>query len=138
MDDSIQGIDEYTQVKVYLYLINIEAPAEEPRQINIYVNGAWLTPQNIPMQTPTAWRIFTWAGLSGNQASLDDLRVKVETFLMIDDKFVDDLIRIGTMYAAITYTIPTGYGHNFLGVNSGDIDEVCGVPTANIDKINGV
>ena len=62
MDNTIQGIATYTQVVVYLYLMNIIGDGT-PRQINIYVNGAWLTPQNIPAQAVAAWRNFTWAGL---------------------------------------------------------------------------
>jgi len=138
MDDTIQDCDEYTQVKAYIYYNNIESPLGTPRQINIYVNGAWQAPQNIPPQA-IAWRNFTWAGLSGNQASLDDLRVKVVTGTMADDKFIPDEIRIYTMYAEVTYSVVVvGYAHKFLGIPSAKIGKVCGIPTANIANIKGV
>jgi len=138
MDDSIQGIEEYTQVKVYIYVINMHSPSPQPRKINIYVNGGWLIAKDISPGLES-WQSFIWGSLSGNQASLDALRVTVQTFNMVDDKITDDAIQIGAMYAEITYSVAeVGYQHDFMGVPAANIDSVNGIPSANIDTIKGV
>ena len=140
MDNTIQNCQEYTQVKVRLYQMYLISTEGGDCKVNIYVNGSWQGDQIIHQDAIPIWRSYTWAGLSGNQASLDDLRVRVTTEMMVTGKYITDLIRVYTMYAEITYTEPVveGWGHNFLGVPSANIGKVCGVPTANIANIKGV
>ena len=38
----------------------------------------------------------------------------------------------------ITYTVPSGYSNDVIGVDSGDISKVNGIATADISKVNGV
>lgn len=139
MDDTIQDCDEYTQVKVYFYLVHIIGEGT-PCTVDIYVNGGWVGVQNIPTQATVAWQSVTFAGLSGNQASLDALQVKCSTTTLVAGKYTDDIIRIFTMYAEITYSeaVAEGWGHKFIGVAGANIANVNGVPIANIGKIKGV
>lgn len=139
-DNSIQGIEEYTQVKVWLYkkLIDGDGIIAPSPTVNIWVNGGWLVAKPISI-SPNTWESYTWAGLSGNQTSLNDLRVMVNAGMLSTGKIVDDQIFVYTMYAEITYTLAAvGYGHDFLGIPAANIDNIMGIPTANIDNICGL
>ena len=133
------AIDEITQV-----VINVNSwcqPAINPEsgEIDLYFNGAWMSAtvgwKEVGSTTTRGWHAITYAGLSGDQGDMDDLRVRVRAD--VADK--TQLEYIYTIYVAVTYSVAAlGYGHDFMGVPSANIDEVNGIPTANIDTIKGV
>ena len=47
-------------------------------------------------------------------------------------------LSIEAIWVIVTYTLPTGYSNDVIGVASGDISKINGIATADISKVNGV
>ena len=124
------AVIEVTQVVVSVYGQINGAGASPECDVNL---GGYIGVQEIGLTTIRGWHHITFAGLSGSQADLDGLQVK----LIADASVAKTGATIYTMYVTITYTA-TGWGHKFLGVAGANIANVNGVPRANIGKIKGV
>ena len=67
-------------------------------------------------------------------ANLEALEIKLDKIFNTASR---KEVRVSYLSAEVTYT-PAGYGHDVIGVDSGDISTVNGIATANISKVNGV
>ena len=74
--------------------------------------------------------------IAGNAWSYTDLE-KVEMKLTKIGASSPD-VRITIVNLLVSYAVAVGYGHDVLGVDSGDISKVVGVATANISKVSGI
>ena len=141
LPNTIDDVDEVTQIAVKVWCINIDAdesPSGDVANVDINLGGYQGAKSiNKPL---SGLQTLTWAGLSGSQADLDGLLVKLAVGTLNAGKIIDDSYILYCMHIVVTYTpaAPAGYGHDYMGVLAANIDEVCGVPTANIDTIKGV
>lgn len=132
MDNSIQGIDTTTTIKIWCYG-NCGLNGNERPQIDIYL-GTWKEYKILPFTTTNGWHSVIWAVAGGTQAQLDALEVRIKAY---NDYALYDYTTIYCMYAEVTYT-ELGYGHDFIGIPSANIDSIMGIPSANIDNISGL
>ena len=132
MDNSIQGIDSTTTIKIWCYgkcgLNGNERPS-----IDIYL-GTWKEYKILPFTTTKGWHSLIWSVVGGTQAQLDALQVRIKAY---HDYAIYDSTAIYCMYAEVTYT-ELGYAHDFIGIPSRNIDSIMGIPSANIDNIMGL
>ena len=95
---------------------------------NVGGGGAYGTYSGAAVTTSDGSSAWTYA-------DLENLQVKIDKIL---NTFPRTEVRVSYLYAEVTYVEVTGYGHDVLGVDSGDIGEVNGVATANIGKVISV
>jgi len=139
--NTIDDVDEITAIEVNLYYVSANADENPGGGVTVDINlGGWQGTKNISKPHLLAWEAFTWAGLSGSQADLDGLQVRIIESGFGPGKYIPDICNIYTMVIDVTYTAtgPAGYQHKFLGIPSAKIGKVCGIPTANVGKIKGV
>ena len=67
-----------------------------------------------------------------NDAGIDGLRLSLSSHTLSGGT-----LRMTYCYVIVTYT-PTGYSNDVMGIDSGDIAEISGIATANIEKVNGI
>lgn len=133
MDDvDIEG-GNASEIKIWIYGKAVTGGNEDP-SADILVEGSWQGYKVIDLTTSFGWHSQVWTGLNVDQANINALRVRLKAYSNFEKT---DFNSIYCMYAKITYTVG-GYAHDFIGVDSADIDEVIGVPNLNIDKIIGV
>lgn len=125
--NTINDVDTVTQIIVHTYGIRTGSPTPEV-DLNI---GGWQGYTECSIGTSWGWATDTFNG-SWTQAQLDAVQVRYRA----DVPGGGNINQISCVYLEVTYT--TGYGHDFIGVLAANIDEVCGVPSANIDNIKGV
>jgi len=129
--NTINDVDEVTQIIVYSYGIKVGTPTPE---VDLYIGGGWRGYQECSVTTGWGWVGDTWNG-SWTQAELNAVQVRYRA----DVPNKNDVNQISCVYLRVTYTqVVLGYGHDFMGVPAANIDSVNGVPTANIDNIKGV
>lgn len=132
---SISDVGEATSVIVYTYAEGIatfgghadvdfspDGTNWEGYQAMTFAVGSW------------GWHQRIFPGLSMSQADLNACRVRFRANVPISKQAA----QIACVYLVVTYTAPSGYGHDYMGVPAANIDNVCGVPTANIASIKGV
>lgn len=131
-DNSIDDVDEVTQIKFWIY---VQQNGNTWADINVDLGG-WLGVVRFSPAAGPGWSSQTRAGLSGTQADLDGLRIQLTAD---SDMGKTAFIAIREIYAEVTYTaVPVGYGHKVNGVAPANIAKVNGILTANIAKVNGV
>lgn len=80
------------------------------------------------------WGKAIWNG-SWTQSDVDGLQVRI--IADVGTGKADEIWNY-IVYCVITYTAPSGYGHDFMGVPAANIGSVSGVSTTNIASIKGV
>jgi len=137
--DNINDVDEITQVIINVNSWSQPAVSIKSPEIDLYFGGQWMSVtvgwKEVGSTGTRGWHAITYAGLSGNQTDMDNLRVRVRA----DVAGKLELNYIYTINVEVTYSqAVAGWAHNFLGVPAANIGSVNGVPRANIGKIKGV
>ena len=132
--NTIDDVDEVTQIAVRVYCINIDAdesPAGDVGNVDIDLGGYQGAKSiNKPLN---GLQTLTWTGLSGSQADLDGLEVKLSVGTLSDGKIIPGSYQIYALSVLVTYTpVAAGYAHKVLGVLPANIGKVLVVDTANI------
>ena len=144
LPNTIEDVDEVTQIEVLVWYSSLECdgtPSGNLATIDIDLGGyqGGKTLEQDWLAGVDGWKTLTWAGLSGSQADLDGLEVKLSVGTLNDGKFIHDTFTIWSIYLKITYTAAAaGWAHKFLGVPAANIAKVNGVAIANIASIKGV
>lgn len=126
---SILSVDEVTQIVVKVRNRRVDAPISASVDINL---GGWIGAQGFSPQLIEQWHTFTFSGLSGSQANLDGLQVKITLGGMGDNNY----FYVDVVYCIITYSELSGWGHKFNDVAPANIAKINGVSIQNILKIN--
>lgn len=146
LPDTIDDVDEVTQIVVNVYYVAYDAdesPAGSVGNVDIDLGGYQGAKTLIKPYASgvSGWKVLTWAGLSGSQADLDGLEIKLSVGTLNAGKYIGDFYTIYSMYIEVTYTPtggPAGWGHKINSVLNANIGKINGVLKANIGKVNGV
>jgi hypothetical protein len=139
--DTIDDVDEVTQIVVRVYLYSIDAdvsPSADVGYIDIDLGG--YQGQKTLNKPHNGLQTLTWAGLSGSQADMDGFELKLGVGTLNDGKYMDDSYTIYCIHVDVTYTpvAAGGWGHKFNGVAGASIGKISGVAIANVGKVKGV
>ena len=124
---TIANIDEVTNIRVKSLASSVGGGQPEV-DVNM---GGWQGYQECTL--PTNWTSNSFNG-NWSQADLDGLQVRYRA----DVPVKLDSNNLDVVYVIVTYSVPAGYGHDYMGVPAANIGSVNGVPTANIASIKGV
>ena len=131
-------VTSWTSVKVYL---KAKYTTSGDQDVDVYVMGN--SAETITV-SGTTWTTYSTAAFTTWNGSHDWLDPRINALQVKFDKNgfagVRQALLISYIYAVVTYvpSVPSGYGNDVIGIDSGDIAKVNGIATADISKVNGV
>lgn len=139
MDNVPSDVDEITAINCWVYGgSGLTATSVSVRHW-VSTLGWHATTKYLSLQPPglgPGWVQLNsaWTGLTYTKAQGDSIIFELTS--NAGAKLSGTTVQV--FYAVITYTPTVGYEHDVIGVSATSIGKVCGVSTANIEKIIGV
>ena len=123
-----------SQIVVWTYGMVMSTSSGNRPTVDLYNGSGYEGAQTVTMEESNSWQSNTFSSIDMDQTDLNNFRVKYVAGTI--NKLQGCIIC--EMYAVVTYTTPTGWGHKFLGVAGANIGKISGLPIANVGKVKGV